>query len=421
MKDATALDAAAPAERRAGPLPSDVFCLLPWTTLNVQADGKVFPCCAARNERPVGNARESSLLEIWRSAGLRRLRRDMLEGTPPPECAGCHEIERAGARSLRREANREWETYANLVAGDKEADAPTFLEVECSNICNFQCRYCNHRKSTAWYGLHRRLWGPPDEPAVVLSPTVPRTDLSRQIRELAPRLRGIRFIGGEPLLSEEHYDVLRFLLDQDLTGVALSYTTNFSTDRYRDLDVFRAWSRFRDVNVSASVDAPGKRGEYIRKGQDWDALVRNRERLGRVCPNVRFLLTATVTAMNALHLPALHRDWLEKGYLRPGDLRLGLLLEPPEYRVQILPADFKRRIESEYANHADYLRSAFGAESAGDVAQFEGAAGFMGARDGADLLEAFRKRTRDLDHAHGEKFEAVFPELAFLMNGAVRG
>jgi MoaA/NifB/PqqE/SkfB family radical SAM enzyme len=61
-------------------------CLDPWTYVEVDANGDVKPCCARGG---VGNLRQGDLNEILNGEPIRRLRSDLLGGTPDPECARC--------------------------------------------------------------------------------------------------------------------------------------------------------------------------------------------------------------------------------------------------------------------------------------------------------------------------------------------
>ena len=181
-------------------------------------------------------------------------------------------------------------------------------------------------------------------------------------------------------------------------------------------DVFELWKEFTDeVVVAASLDAMGGRGEYIRKNQVWDQVVENRERMRQVCPRVRFSLAPTLSVMNALHLPEFHKAWIEQGYVEPRNIAIGFVLDPEEFRAQILPEPLKREMAARYERHREWLSARYGSDAAGAAAQFKAALDFTRAQDRSGLLDRFRRTTRSLDAMRGERFESVFPELAELM------
>ena len=61
-------------------------CIDPWTYVEVDANGDVKPCCARGG---IGNIRQGNLNDILNDEPIRRLRMDLLGGTPDPECARC--------------------------------------------------------------------------------------------------------------------------------------------------------------------------------------------------------------------------------------------------------------------------------------------------------------------------------------------
>ena len=397
--------------------------MVPWVHLNIRADGKVCHCCRATPDQAVGSVRESTLAQIWNSPGLRTIRGNMLEGRPSPECRNCLVLEAVGCSSPRLAQNQEYSRHFPLV----DSTAPDgsvarfqmpFLDIRFSNICNFACVYCDADRSSAWCSEHK---GPGEGEGIggsaVSTATRDPQQLWRQVEPLIPHVEHFYFAGGEPLLCEEHYRILNLLTAQGRFDVPLSYSTNFSATTFRDLDAMRLWDRFNRVDIAASLDASGQRGEYIRINQDWEEVLRNRQRMFAACPKVSFTIAPTLTAMNALHLPDFHKEWLEIGYLKPPDIYLNILLQPSEYSVQILPERLKRRVADRYDAHAEFLVERYGGEATAAARQFQDAVKFMVAQDAGYLLDKFRQRIHALDRRRNSRFSDVFPELAELMTG----
>ena len=140
----------------------------------------------------------------------------------------------------------------------------------------------------------------------------------------------IYFAGGEPLLMEEHYRILEELVRREKFDVRLIYNTNFTQTYLKNRSVFEYWRQFRSVAVGASLDASGDRAEYIRKGTDWAQVVENRREMLRVCPEVDFYISPTLSIMNAWHLPDFHREWVDLGFIRPQDLNVNILQDEPD-------------------------------------------------------------------------------------------
>ena len=123
--------------------------------------------------------------------------------------------------------------------------------------------------------------------------------------------------------------------------------------------MLKHWDGFKSVEMMASVDGTHKRGDLMRKNQEWDTIVANRRRLLELKPNVgsfRFLVTATLSAMNAYHLPDIHKEWIDLGLLGPDDFFINPLVTPEYYCAQILPRAEKRKVEKIYRRFIkDYL------------------------------------------------------------------
>jgi radical SAM protein with 4Fe4S-binding SPASM domain len=69
------------------------LCLQPWNTINVGADGKVYPCCVTTDELVIGYLSEMSIEEILAGQRMHTIRNQLLMGTLKDPCAGCHNAE----------------------------------------------------------------------------------------------------------------------------------------------------------------------------------------------------------------------------------------------------------------------------------------------------------------------------------------
>lgn len=67
-------------------------CMYPWCSLHIYWDGTVLPCCMDFHARfPLGNVRETRLLDLWNSERMRELRGRLAGGRyrESPLCASC--------------------------------------------------------------------------------------------------------------------------------------------------------------------------------------------------------------------------------------------------------------------------------------------------------------------------------------------
>jgi sulfatase maturation enzyme AslB (radical SAM superfamily) len=223
----------------------------------------------------------------------------------------------------------------------------------------------------------------------------------------------IYFAGGEPLLMEEHYNILDELIKRGRTDVRLIYNTNFTHTDLKGRSVFEYWKQFKSIAVGASIDASGARGEYIRKGTNWAVVEENRREMLRVCPEVDFYISPTVSIMNARHLPELHREWVEAGLIRAQDLNINVLQDPPHYRIDIAPPEYKAELTELYLEHIKWLQTQ--GDSLGRATQgFESAITFLNATDNTHLIDTFWRKTNELDEIRKEHWSDVLPELKAL-------
>jgi sulfatase maturation enzyme AslB (radical SAM superfamily) len=223
----------------------------------------------------------------------------------------------------------------------------------------------------------------------------------------------VYFAGGEPLLMEEHYNILEELLKRGRRDVRLIYNTNFTHTDLKGRSVFEYWKEFDSVAVGASLDGSGKSAEYIRKGTKWADVVQNREDMLRICPQVDFYISPTLSILNAWHLPDFHKEWVSAGLIRAQDLNVNILQDPLHYRIDIAPAEYKTRLQNRYRDHIDnWLQGTDLLQRA--TQGFESAIQFMMATDNTHLIDTFWRKTHELDSMRGEVWRDALPELKAL-------
>tara|TARA_A100001201_G_scaffold49699_1_gene49554 strand:- start:347 stop:1057 length:711 start_codon:yes stop_codon:yes gene_type:complete len=220
------------------------------------------------------------------------------------------------------------------------------------------------------------------------------------------------FAGGEPIIMEEHYRILKELDKRKMYHVRLIYNTNFTRTTFKDIDVLELWNKFDSVSIGASLDAEGRRGELMRKGTVWEDIVANRKRMLEVCPQVDFYISSTVGLINALHIPDFHRNWVEQGLLKPQDFNFNLLQYPYPQRIDLLPDFYKQKVKEKYEKHLEWLRPKDQLTRA--TKGFESGLDYMMRRDNSKDLQQFKDSMKKLDVIRDENMLEVFPELAEL-------
>lgn len=396
---------------------SKTFCIYPWIHLHAYPTGEAYPCCHAEmHPGKIGNCRENTLAEIYNSLQQRKLRLDMLSETPNAACTRCYEQEESGFFSGRQSANKHHGHHIDRVAetledGTHERFEMTYWDIRFSNLCNLSCRSCGHIFSSSWYqdqvALAGLEWKKTHKVLNYAGRT--ETDIWEQLVPHLDYVDQIYFAGGEPLMMEEHYNILDELERRNRFDVRLAYNTNFTHTKLKERTVFNYWKKFKEISVGASLDAMGPRAEYIRKGTNWDTVERNREEMLEICPDVDFYISSTLSIMNVLHLPQFHREWVEKGYIKPQDFNVNVLQDPAHYRIDIATPEYKQRILEAYQEHIEWLKPLDPLKRA--TVGFESAINYMMATDNSNLLPKFWDKTVQLDEIRKENILDVIPEL----------
>ena len=397
---------------------SDVFCILPWIHLHGWPTGEAYPCCLTDDKMPVGDLRKSPLSEIWNNDKMRSLRSNMMADKSCGECKKCYEQESMGFFSMRNNANKHFGHHITDI--EKTSDDgyhPEFKirywDVRFSNICNFRCRYCGPNFSSNWWEDKAALYGKDSmRHGKFLYSGKDKDDIWNQMQEHIPHLEQIYFAGGEPLIMDEHYKLLKLLIDLKKTDVRLIYNTNFSELRYKKHDVLEMWKQFSSVSVGASLDGMGSRGEYMRKGTIWSDIESNRRSMLQICPQVDFYVSATVSVFNVLHVTDFHRDWVDKGLIKHQDFNINILQGPEYYRCDILPSHIKDAARTKIENTIDWLKGNDHLERA--TSGYKGILNFMYDKDNTKMIPEFLRVTDQLDALRKEKLEEIFPELGEL-------
>ena len=391
---------------------SKTFCIYPWIHLHAYPTGEAYPCCHSEMDHSVGNCRNNTLEEIYRGQPMQQLRDNMLNEVESPACQRCYEQEDSGFFSGRQSANKHHGHHVKRI--DDGEFRMSYWDIRFSNLCNLSCRSCGHIFSSSWYqdqvALAGPEWGAQNKPLNFAGKN--RTDIWEQLVPHLDYVEQIYFAGGEPLMMEEHYNILDELERRGKFDVRLIYNTNFTHTKLKDRTVFDYWKRFKSVAVGASLDAMGPRAEYIRKGTDWAVVEHNRRQMLEICPDVDFYISPTLSVLNAWHLPDFHRSWVEKGLLKPQDLNVNILQGPEFYRIDMAPADYKEKLRIKFEQHLEWLRPLDPLQRA--TVGFESAINYMSATDNSHMLDKFWAKTNELDQIRKENILEIIPELETL-------
>jgi MoaA/NifB/PqqE/SkfB family radical SAM enzyme len=396
---------------------SKVFCMAPWIQLHAQTNGDVGPCCMANmdNGNAVSNLNVNpDISAAWNAPAMKQLRRNMLDGKKSSICLNCYEYEKVGKFSERMQYNWDFKRYFSRVLNTRsdglvrETSIPV-IDIRFSNRCNYKCRICSSEYSSLWHEDELRL-NPEAKPyPKKLKVAADEEVFWNSFEKLLPDVKRLHFAGGEPLVMDEHYRTLQHLIDIGKTDFTLSYNTNFSTLRHKGYDLPDLWSRFDKVEIWASLDGMGAKGDYQRKGQHWPVIEDNIREMQRRCGNVLFGVNVTVNVFNVLHVPEFYRYMVKNGLVSPDRMNLYLLFYPYEFSITNLTEGLKSQVRENYSSFiADYL------PTVGNSGHFsnhvQSIINRMDSEEGT-LKHEFIQSVESLDRLRGENFLKIFPEL----------
>tara|TARA_Y100000591_G_scaffold251931_1_gene223430 strand:+ start:58 stop:1188 length:1131 start_codon:yes stop_codon:yes gene_type:complete len=363
----------------------------------------------------LGNLKDQTFEDIWNSDKLKKMRVAMINDKPTKECTRCYSMENSGLNTTRTWANEAFENHFDKVGttqedGTVEKINLPYIDFRFSNLCNFKCRTCGPDLSSSWYEDNVKLYGPLNQ-SKIIRPYKDEETFWQKVEPYMDGLEEIYFAGGEPLIMEEHYRILKKLDERKMYHVRLKYNTNFSIMTYKKLDVMEIWSRFESVKIGASLDGMGKRGEYLRKGQSWQQVEDNRKRMFDVCPDVYVFLATCLNVYNCFHVPDFHHEWIQRGWVDAvGGSLINPLFVPEELSIQVLPLEIKKRLEERYIKEQEW----FDNYTNNKEKRYEKLIHFMYEKDHSHLLPKFWERTDMVDKLRNENFIELFPELSDL-------
>jgi hypothetical protein len=277
--------------------------MAPWvhTYLSPQTERRM--CCASREpaqnfeqyiDTKAGTGRyiPITLEEHWNSPHMQSVRKRMMAGETLPECEVCND-KLLNTDVYRSYFNRMFEhKYSEAMAA---TDATGFTTVKpiswdyrFSNLCNFKCRMCGDMLSSAWeteqkqhnminWHDSKNHWMYPEVRQQIsqFQDTQIEAEFAEAVTE--HRVEEVYWVGGEPLMYEQHWRYMRQIVEQGDGGrVYARYNTNLSRIDYRGTNLFRdILAHLRDWQICASLDGTGPVGEYIRTGLDFDSWCRN--------------------------------------------------------------------------------------------------------------------------------------------------
>lgn len=279
------------------------FCMAPFTHTYLSPQSERRLCCASREkaswatqyidlEKADKKSSYSPLTidEHWNSEYMKEIRRKLMAGEEIPQCTVCND------KILNIYTYR---SYFNNTLFPHKIDEifektnedgfinskPISYDYRISNLCNFKCRMCGDQLSSQWEA-ENRIMGYYDNGSEPWASKEYKPMIENFQKEVAEkelwdavydgRIEEIYWVGGEPLMWDIHWDIMKYLVENNLSkNVVVRYNTNLSNIRYKTHYLYDYLPHFKNVNICASIDGTGDIVEYVRHGIKWDKWLEN--------------------------------------------------------------------------------------------------------------------------------------------------
>ena len=440
------------------------MCLAKWTqtTIHLQM-GRTHSCHHPRTHKiPLLELKRnpSALHNTWYK---KQKRKEMLEGKRPDECDYCWNVEDNSNQFSDRvfKSNESWSKphYDEIKDLHWRQDYnPKYVEVAFSNACNFKCSYCGPSFSSTWAQESKKFGAYPtqdrfNDPKVLEEEgkmPIHHKEYNPYVEafwkwwpDLYRDLHTFRITGGEPLLAKDTWKILDYIIEQPNPNKNLNLAINSNlgipdnlVDKFIEkIKKIEDEDRVKEFIIFTSVDAWGKRAEYIRNGLEFNRMWDNMNKIMSACPRVNITIMSTFNALSISSYKRLldgvydlkkeygstDRYWVSAVFLDTSYLR-----HPFHQTIQILEDDIWAPVLWDSILHMDFLGvpkfdHAFVGYSDVEIQKIRRCYDWMTSKF-KDPEKIYKQRRdfgrffKEHDRRRGTNFEEIYPEYADFFN-----
>ncbi len=422
--------------------PADIsknFCVMPWTNLATETNGKCKICCIVMTNRYIKKEDGSDfeiqsdpIEDIWNSNYVRHIRKKMLAGEWVSDCFYCQGQETQNQKSPRQSYNETWfnQSVAEKVLESKAKDGhvsalPTSLEPRPGILCNLKCNMCWSLSSSKIFAERKTAlennqedipkflrdewkneveWASQSDFAWSEKPTY-----LENFKKCMPTLQRLYFTGGEPTLIKSNLSILRQLIAAGRTDLLISFTTNLQVLPQEWLDILPHFSR---VEITGSIDGVGPVNDYIRFPSQWKDVQENLKKLYALHPRLEVSIISVVQATNIFGYVDLIR-WVAQNFQERQIQIIPTMLHGPNFlRPEILDFDLRQQAVK-YIDEA--LSDLSIMQKNKDFLQDVRSQILNPHKDAIQLRKKFSEYMKYLDRTRKTNFSETFPQLSSMV------
>jgi len=379
---------------------------------------------------------------------MKNIRLAMLKGKIPISCAKCFKEEEAGFRSKRQWETEYWSKRIDIneLIGHTAPDgsiAPyvSYVDLRLGSKCDLKCIMCSPHDSSEWISDWFKLYPQIKSnrlKQIMIWENYGRTDGAtydwyrdnrkfwQQFYEQIPNLQQLYFAGGESLVIDEHYKLLKECIRQGYAGnITLRYNSNGIA---LSDELFELWRPFKRVRFGFSIDSFGEMNSYIRYPSKWELIEKNLKLLDKTEDNIEVTIACAIQILNIYYLPDFIKWKIEKNFQKinawpngAGLINMHFVYHPAHLNVKVLPSEFKDKVADKYEKFYDWLTKNYRHDNdfvnhPYGIDRLKSIISFMESEDWSRLLGDFREYIKLMDRIRNTDFKQVFPEMIGLFD-----
>lgn len=316
---------------------SDKFCPMPFGSMHVDPDGKIYICCSDRGPivddyNNVMNVQTHSLREAWNSKHYQKIRLEFLSGQKPASCVECWNSEVGdSSTSTRTSAIERYEKFENIgyrlndaINEAKENNGILInssaidYQVMSGNLCNLACKMCFPSYSNGWTKFYTSRNIDVNDITYHSSVKMPsklyedfnkeynwpkKTTIQNILQDDLDNIYFLNLTGGEPTILPENINLINNLKkSKNINKLELCIITNTTNINKKLLD---ALDGFYKITIVSSLDAMDEIANIQRSPSNWSQIYNNLLTLRQFSyykSNVSHGVNTVITALNLHHI-----------------------------------------------------------------------------------------------------------------------